>query len=156
LQAQFQNGAFLLVQAVKQLLDCFAQHGGFERRRLAAERVQPRRRIIPSLQRDLTGCVPALGAMIRSSFSALAHRDQREQAPETVPINNVQLPSTVAQKKALVCRLDYVFGFHFVPQTGADMPMGQTDELVSEALKEFLGRAVVLALQPGQEIRKGV
>jgi hypothetical protein len=36
LQAQFQDGAFFLVQSGKKLLDRFAQHGCFKRCRLAA------------------------------------------------------------------------------------------------------------------------
>ena len=84
--------------------------------------------------------------MIGGPFGALPHRDQREQSPQTIPVNDVQVPVAVAEKETLVGRLDDVFGINLVPQSGIDVPEGESDELVGEARKEFLGRGVVPVL----------
>src|SRR5262249_16372501 len=140
----------------QELLDRFVQHGGFERCRLAAKWVQPRRRFFPRRQGLFPRGVPALGMMIRGPFGTLAHGDQREQAPQAVPIDDIQVASAVPDKETFVRRLDHVFGVDLAPQAGADVPVGQGDELMGEARKEFLGRSVVLAAQTVQEFSEGV
>jgi hypothetical protein len=151
LQAQFKNRAFFFVQVGQELLDRFAEHGGFDRSGLAAERIEPRRRPISLRQRNFPREVPALGAMIGSPFSTFAHGDQSEQTPKAVPVHHIQVSTAIAAKETLVHRLNDVFGIHLMSQPGADVPLGQSDELMGKARKELSGRGVILAMQSSQE-----
>src|SRR5262249_47282756 len=111
-QAQFENGAFLVVHAGEKLFNGFTQHSGFQRRRFAAKRFEPWSRLLPLQQRHFPFGVPALGTMIGGPFGTFAQCDQCEQTPKTVPIDDVQVSSAVADKETLVDRLDHVFRVH--------------------------------------------
>jgi hypothetical protein len=83
--------------------------------------------------------------MIGGPFGAFPHGDQREQAPQAVPVDDFQVSFTVSVEEALQIRLGDVLGIIQVPQPGAK-PEGESDELEGEAAKEFLGRCVVPAV----------
>jgi hypothetical protein len=99
----------------------------------AARQRHPKKSLVNPRRRHFPRGVPALRAMIGGPFGALPHGNQREQAPQAIPVHDLQVPITIADKETLVNRLDHVFGIHPLPQPGVQVPEGEGDELVGEA-----------------------
>src|SRR5205085_10820050 len=98
----------------------------------------------------------ALGAVVRDPFGALAQRDQREQTPQAVPVDRVEVPRAVAGEEALVGGLDDVLGIDLVAEPPVKAAAGQGDQLAGKALEEFACRGIVPRLEASQEASEGI
>src|SRR5262245_17091588 len=153
LQAQLQDRALVLVQAGEQPVHRLAQHGRFERRRLTAEGFRHDR---AGRRGHFPADVTALGTVIGDPVVALAHGDHGEQAPQAVPAADLQVPLAVAAEEALVRRLHDLLGIDLVPQGGAELALGQRDQLAGEAPEDFAAGGLVPVPQAGEPLRERI
>src|SRR5262249_4519510 len=82
---------------------------------------------------------------------ALAQGDQRQQPPQAVPALGGQRPLPIAEKEALVSRLDDVLGVDLVVQPGVELAARQADQPASEALEDRTGDVLLT-----NHVRNGV
>src|SRR5262245_58082639 len=71
--------------------------------------------------------IPALGTVILHPRGPLPQGDYREQAPQTIPADQLQFPLLVAAEEALVRRLDDVLGIDLALQRATEALVGQGD-----------------------------
>ena len=96
------------------------------------------------------------GPVILHLAQGLIHGDPDQQFAQVVLFFDAEFPGLDPAKERTEHRLDDVFRIHLMPQSGADVPVGQGDELMGEAGEEFLSRGVVLAVHSDQEFSEGI
>src|SRR5262245_5530771 len=138
LQTHFQDRPLFFFQATQQLLDRLSKNGGLLGSRLACHGLPPWLRPGRTrLCRCLALHIPAPGAVILVPVQTLAQRDYRQEAPEVVPVVDLQLAFPIAKEKALVGGLHRVFWVYLASQGGAELAASESDELADEALKDL-------------------
>src|SRR5207244_4488706 len=93
-----------------------------ERGRLAVGRLPGGARAVAP-RPDLAADVAALPAVEAGLVRALPQRDAGEQAPEVVPVAEVELAGGPAPEEALVDRLDDALGIDPPQQRGRELPL---------------------------------
>src|SRR5262249_47212903 len=132
--------------------DGFGQDHRLLGRRLAADGITPGLCILrPRRRGRLAGEVATLGPVVSDTVGALAQGNHGEQSPQPVPTLGGQRSLAIAEKEALVSRLNNILGLNLVLQAGVELAARQADQAPREALKDC-ARHVTL----GGLVRNGV
>src|SRR5262245_10779324 len=102
-QTELDDRPFILLQAGKQMIDCFTHFQCLLGRRLPAYRLEPRRSAAGIAGRgQLPRYIPPLCMVIGDSFSTLANSDNGQKPPKAIPVHDLQIRGIIAQEKTLV------------------------------------------------------
>src|SRR5262249_52403750 len=138
LQAQFDDGPLIRIQSAQHLLDGLGQDGRMLGRWLPADRFTPGFEFLCARsRRRFPSYVTAAGPVIANLVGALPQGDTGQQGPQLAPVLIAQCRVPIAEKKALVSRLHYVFRFDLMPQPSVQLAPGKADQLTSEVVKHL-------------------